>query len=128
MILETSALVAILRRESDAPRLTLRISEAVRIVVPAPVLLEASMVMAGQVGPEGLALIDAYLARIAAEVLPFTATHAAAARDAFLRYGKGRHPAALNFGDCMSYAVAKVEGLPLLYVGDDFGRTDLVAA
>jgi ribonuclease VapC len=128
MILETSALVAILRQEAEAPRLTARISKAVDVAVPAHVVLEASMVLGGQVGREGLAVIDAYLHQIGATILPFTALHAQVAREAFLSFGKGRHRAALNFGDCMSYAVAKAEGLPLLFVGDDFARTDVAGA
>ncbi len=61
------------------------------------------------------------------EVIPFTAEHYEVAVDAFERFGKGRHPAALNFGDCLTYAVARLSGLPLLYTGDDFARTDLTA-
>lgn len=128
MILETSALVAILTDEEGAAALSRRLADAGRVIVPAHVLLEASMVLVGRKTPEEIADLDAYLARIHAEVLPFTAAHARGAREAFLRYGKGRHPAGLNFGDCMSYAVAQVERLPLLYVGDDFARTDITAA
>ena len=128
MILETSALVAILTAEAEAAALSQRLALAARVVVPAHVVLEASMVLVGRKTPEEIADLDAYLARIGAEIVPFGAAHAWAARDAFLRYGKGRHPAALNFGDCMSYAVARVEGLPLLFVGGDFGRTDVARA
>lgn len=128
MILDSSALVAILRSEADGPRLTGLVTAATRIVVPVHVLLEASMVLAGRLGPKAVEVIDAYLLEIEAEILPFTAAHAEAARQAFLTYGKGRHPAGLNFGDCMSYAVARVEGLPLLYVGNDFAQTDIAAA
>jgi ribonuclease VapC len=128
MIIDTSALVAILTAEAQAAALSVRVARAGRAVVPAHVLLEASMVLAGRKTPEELPDLDAYLARIGAEVLPFTAAHAEAARLAFLRYGKGRDPAGLNFGDCMSYAVARVEALPLLFVGQDFARTDVAAA
>jgi ribonuclease VapC len=83
--------------------------------------------MGARNGPPGLARLDAFLAEAEIETLPFTAAHATAARDAFLRYGKGRHPAGLNFGDCMSYAVAKMEGRPLLFKGDDFRQTDIEA-
>jgi ribonuclease VapC len=68
---------------------------------------------------------DALLHRLAVEVVPFTAAHATLARDAWLRFGKGRHPAGLNIGDCCSYAVARHAGLPLLFKGDDFSKTDL---
>ncbi len=62
------------------------------------------------------------------EIVPFEAAHARAAREAFDRFGRGRHPAALNFGDCLTYATARVAGMPLLFVGDDFARTDLEPA
>jgi len=66
--------------------------------------------------------------RLAVQLVPFTAEHSDAAIDAFVRYGKGRHPAALNFGDCQSYAVAVVAGMPLLFTGNDFARTDISPA
>lgn len=129
MILDTSALVAILLREGEAAALSLKLARAGRVVVPAHVILEASMVLVGRkAGPEEVEDLDAYLRQIGAEVLPFTAAQAEAARRAFLRFGKGRDPAGLNFGDCMSYAAARVEGLPLLFVGGDFARTDVAAA
>jgi len=68
------------------------------------------------------------LRSIGAEIVPFGEEHYEAAVSAFLRYGKGRHPAGLNFGDCMSYALARVSGLPLLYIGDDFSKTDIQSA
>ena len=68
------------------------------------------------------------LRRLQVEIVPFTEVHYEAAVSAFLRYGKGRHPAGLNFGDCMSYAFARVSGLPLLYTGDDFSKTDIQSA
>ena len=61
-------------------------------------------------------------------VIPFTAAHGRVSREAFLRFGRGRHPAALNFGDCLTYAVAKLAEMPLLFIGEDFAQTDLVAA
>lgn len=86
------------------------------------------MVIAGRKGPDSRPEIDALLDQLRARVTPLTDAHARLAADAFLRYGKGRHPAGLNFGDCMAYAVAKSEGAPLLFVGEDFARTDVVAA
>jgi len=73
-------------------------------------------------------MLHGLLRSIGAEIVPFTEEHYDAAVSAFLRYGKGRHPAGLNFGDCMSYAFARVSGLPLLYVGTDFSKTDITAA
>jgi ribonuclease VapC len=69
-----------------------------------------------------------YLHKMNAEIVAFSPEHYEAAVDAFLRFGKGRHPARLNFGDCMSYAIASVAGLPLLYTGSDFSKTDIQAA
>ena len=95
---------------------------------PTPVRVEAGIVMASRTGPGGLSDLDGLLARAGARVLPFTEAHARAATQAFLRYGKGRHPAGLNFGDCMAYAVAQAEGKALLFTGEDFARTDVEVA
>jgi len=73
-------------------------------------------------------MLNGLLRNISAEIVPFTEEHYEAAVSAFLRYGKGQHPAGLNFGDCMSYALAIVSGLPLLYTGKDFSKTDIQAA
>ena len=73
-------------------------------------------------------LLDALIGRAKIEIVPFDAEQAAIARAAFLKYGKGRHPAALNFGDCAAYALAKSKGAPLLYKGADFAKTDIVSA
>ncbi len=72
--------------------------------------------------------LERFIAAIGAEIIPFTRDHLNVAMDAFLRFGRGRHPAALNFGDCMSYAVARLAGMPLLYTGADFAKTDITAA
>ena len=73
-------------------------------------------------------MLQGVLRSIGAEIVPFQEEHYEAAVSAFLRYGKGRHPARLNFGDCMSYALAVITGLPLLYTGDDFSKTDIQSA
>lgn len=125
MVVDSSALVAILLAESGYERLRDAMVRAGEVIVPAPVKVEAGMVMASRTGPAGLADLDDLLARAGARVLPFTEAHARAATDAFLRYGKGRHPAGLNFGDCMAYAVAKAEAAPLMFTGDDFAHTDV---
>jgi ribonuclease VapC len=128
MIVDSSALVAILLVEAEAVRLSHKLAAAERVIVPAHVLLEAGMVLGSRLGREGLDRLDRYVAELGPEVLAFTEAHARLARAAFLAFGKGLHPAGLNFGDCMSYAVAKAEGMPLLFVGDDFARTDIPAA
>jgi ribonuclease VapC len=81
------------------------------------------MVLIGRLGPTGRELLDDFVAAVAADIAPFTPGQAARAVEAFLRYGKGRHPAALNFGDCCSYALAAEISLPLLFKGNDFSRT-----
>ena len=86
------------------------------------------MVLSGRRGQAPVDALDAYLRKAGISVLPFTADHALLARQAFLRYGKGRHKAGLNFGDCIAYAAAKLEGMPLLFKGDDFALTDVEAA
>ncbi len=85
------------------------------------------MVLTIKLKRDGLALVNDFLAEAGVEVVPFTRDHASAAFGAYLRYGKGRHAAGLNFGDCFSYAAAKLAGEPLLFVGNDFGLTDVAA-
>lgn len=128
MIVDSSVVVAFLLGEPEAGRV-----EAVLLApgpsrLPAPAYVECCLVLGGRFGEDGMGRLDDFLDQYRIVVVPFTEAHARAAREAFLRFGKGRHPAALNFGDCMSYAVAKVERLPLLWVGEDFGQTDAVPA
>src|SRR4051794_18116645 len=96
--------------------------------VSAATLLETGMVMEARHGEPGGAALDALISELRLQVMPFTADHAALARRAFRQFGKGRHPAGLNFGDCMTYALAKEQGEPLLFKGDDFSKTDIEAA
>jgi ribonuclease VapC len=128
IVLETSALVAILLNEDTATTLNKALVDTPQVLLPAHVIVEATLVMVGRRGAAGLAALDSFLEQLVATVVPFTESHAFAAREAFLRYGKGRHPAALNFGDCMSYAVAKVAGRGLLFAGGDFAMTDMGVA
>ena len=97
-------------------------------MVGAPTLLETVMVLSARLGQDARPIVFAFLRRLEAEVLPFQQEHLDAATTAFLRFGRGRHPAGLNFGDCMSYAVAAVAGLPLLFTGEDFTKTDIARA
>lgn len=96
--------------------------------VGAPTLAETGIVLAARLGAEARAVLALLVEELGLVVVPFEAVHARAAREAFLRYGRGRHPAGLNFGDCLTYAVARVAGCPLLFVGDDFAQTDLEPA
>ena len=119
--LDTSVVVAAVYGEPSATTIRLRLRGAHGLVMGAPTLLEAHMVLAGSFKSE----FDRFLAEMSTTILPFTDRHAQLASEAFDRFGKGRHPAGLNFGDCMAYATAKMAGLPLLYVGGDFSKTDL---
>jgi ribonuclease VapC len=128
MVVDSSALVSIVIEESGHERLLQKVLEANVTVVGAPLAYEAAMVLSGKLHKDARPMLNGLLRNISAEIVPFTEEHYEAAVSAFLRYGKGRHPARLNFGDCMSYAFARVSGLPLLYIGDDFSKTDIQAA
>ena len=125
LVLDRSAIVAILLKEPGYERLLERIEQAEFLAVGAPTLLETSMVLSTRLRQDPRLLLAAFLSRIEAEVVPFSAEHQDAATSAFLRFGRGRHPAALNFGDCLSYAIAAVTGMPLLYTGSDLAQTDI---
>lgn len=125
MVVDTSAVIAILFAEPPADRLEDAILDAQRPALSAASLVEAGIVALGRLGDTGERELMLLLHRLRVEVVPATADHAEHALDAFRRYGKGRHPAKLNFGDCFSYALARALGEPLLFVGDDFSRTDI---
>jgi len=128
MILDSSALVAIVFREDGHERLLAKIEAAVDVAIGAPTLVEAVIVTSARLGRDARELISGLLREGGVAVLPLTETHVTAAIEAWWRYGKGRHRAALNFGDCMAYAVAKRTGRPLLCCGEDFKKTDLSLA
>jgi ribonuclease VapC len=129
IVIDTSALIAILRRDPEADAFLRSIAEAEGCLLSAASFLEASMVLAGRTGDvTAWAELDALIARAQIQVISQDAELAEVARSAFLRYGRGRHPAALNLGDCAAYAVAKHRDLPLLFKADDFSRTDLTPA
>jgi ribonuclease VapC len=128
VILDSSALVAILFKEDDAAAYARALRDAESRAIAAPTVVEAAMVAEGRAGPAMAGELDELLQAAQAEIVPFTAEHAAIARDAWRRFGKGRHPAGLNLGDCFAYALAKARGEPLLFKGDCFARTDVKAA
>ncbi|MGH2941145.1 MAG: type II toxin-antitoxin system VapC family toxin [Solirubrobacterales bacterium] len=128
MIADTSAVVAVLLRESRQEELAVKLDGAEVVAVGAPILLETGMVMVGAMGKHGRGLVALFLESFEVEVIPFGESHWQLAVEAFSRYGKGRHSAKLNFGDCMSYAVARIADEPLLYIGNDFAQTDIEAA
>ena len=128
MVIDSSALVAFVTKEPQARAINDAIADASLRRVAAPTWFETSMVLRSarfSLGPSG---IDGLRDSLGLQVSAFTAEHADVARDAWERFGKGRHRARLNFGDCIAYAVAKVAGEPLLYVGDDFTKTDIESA
>lgn len=129
MVVDTSATVAILRMEAEADVFLLAISRADPCFMSAVSVEEASLVLAGRRGgPEAWDELDAFLERSEIQVVPFDRGLARLARNAFIRFGKGRHGAALNLGDCASYALAKERDLPLLFKGNDFAKTDIAPA
>ena len=125
MILDSSAIIAILLKEPGYEGVRERLAASERTAVGAPTVVESSMVLCSRVGRAGKTLLARFLQEADVDVVEFTAEHWTVAADAFVAYGKGRHPAGLNFGDCMTYATAKVADEPLLCLGDDFPRTDL---
>jgi ribonuclease VapC len=126
---DSSALIAILRLEDDAKELLALLVAAPARVMSAVGVLETSLVLAGPKGSASVfVMLDGFLAEAGIETVAFDAMQAELARLAFLRFGKGRHPAALNFGDCAAYALAKSRNLPLLFKGRDFPLTDVMPA
>jgi ribonuclease VapC len=128
MILDTSALSAIFFAEPEGDVYIRMIHGADRCRMSAANFVELSMVIEGQLGPEALRQCDMFLRRAAIVIEPVTLEHAHLARQGFLDFGKGRHPAGLNFGDCFAYALAKAADEPLLYKGKDFSQTDIKSA
>lgn len=125
MILDSSAIIAVLNQEDEASSFTRTIQAAQRVGVSSATVLEASMV-AGRSRRDD---VDAFLDSARAEILSVDAAHLEVARDAWARFGRGSgSPARLNFGDCFAYAAAKVTGEPLLFKGDDFTHTDIEGA
>lgn len=128
MVIDTSALIAILKDEPKRLALSKAIVAAGRRRMSAATLVEAGIVMQGQHGNDGAGRLDKLLIQTDVEIVPLTAAHASLARDAFRKFGKGQHPARLNYGDCFAYALATALAEPLLFVGDDFGQTDVPVA
>ena len=128
MIVDTSAIIAILFGDDDAKSYADAISGAEICRASAATFVEASIVVEMQTKSAGSRQLDAFFRRAGIVIEPVTEEQAHLARQAFTDYGKGRHPAGLNYGDCFSYALAKATGEPLLFKGKDFAKTDLVAA
>lgn len=128
MVLDTSALLAILQDEPERRAFNEAIEQADSRSLSTASFVEVSLVIEARHGADGLADLDLFLAKAEIELVPVDVEQAHAGRRAFSRYGRGRHPAGLNFGDCFSYALAEVLGEPLLFKGDDFAQTDVEPA
>lgn len=128
MILDTSAVLAILQREEGWDGLLDAMVEAGASRISAASVVEAGIVLESRYGDLGGRELDAFLYAGDVDVIAVTADHAELARRAWREFGKGRHPAGLNYGDCFSYALAAAMEEPLLFVGEDFARTDVKAA
>ena len=127
MVVDTSALVAILSNEPERRTFNEKIAGAGSCFVSAGSYLETAIVIEARYSYEGVRDLTFYL-QTAVTVVPFDAQQAELALGAYAKYGKGKHRAGLNFGDCFAYALAKRRGEPLLFKGEDFSRTDLEAA
>ena len=128
MVIDSSPIVSIIFGEPDASAYTSAILNDVTRLMSAATLVKISMVVMRLRAPDPIAALDALLARLQVVIVPFDREQALLARDAFRRFGKGRHQAGLNYGDCLSYALSKQSGEALLFKGNDFSQTDITAA
>ena len=125
MVIDTSGLLAILQDEPERRSFNEAIEAAASCVMSVANYVEVSIVVESRHGAEGLRELDRFVDRAGIELVGVDVGQGKIARDAFSRFGKGRHPAALNFGDCFAYALARMLAQPLLFKGDDFSKTDL---
>ena len=125
MVVETSAVLAILLEEPEAAECAQRIEDDPAPVISAASVVEAGVVLLSRYGPNARDDLRDFLAQGGLQVEPVTAEQAELALEAYHRYGKGRHRAGLNFGDCFAYALCKATGQPLLFKGQDFSQTDI---
>lgn len=128
MVVDTSALLAILLGEPECDRYIALLVEAEDPVISTGTLVEAWIVMQARAGDDGVSDLDDLLAVAAVRPIAVDADQARLARECFARFGKGRAPAGLNFGDCFAYALARATNRPLLFKGADFARTDVLSA
>lgn len=128
MILDASAVVAVIFREDGFEELLDKIATASSIGIGAPTLTETAIVLSSRLRRDARGVVARFLSEAEVTVVPFGEEHFGMATDAWLRFGRGRHPAALNRGDCLAYATARLSREPLLCVGEDFPKTDLELA
>jgi ribonuclease VapC len=126
IVVDSSAVVATFKGEADAPELSQALALADRRVMSAATYVECVLVLSSRAA--GRTDLDEWIARRGVDVVPVDHAMAQVAADAFVRFGKGRHPAGLNFGDCFAYALAKSLDAPLLFKGNDFSKTDIASA
>ena len=127
MVIDTSAVIAILFGEREAERFSTEIEIDPTRLMSAASVLEACLVVDREMGEQGNRELDILLLKAGIEIIAFNGEQLRVARHAFREYGKGRHAAGLNFGDCFSYALSRTSGEPLLFKGDDFAKTDVVS-
>jgi ribonuclease VapC len=128
VIVDSSALVAIVLREPGWERLVAKLAAEETCAVGAATLAETGLVLTAKVGKKAQMVLSRLLQETGLVIIPFAEEHWRLAVEAYVRFGKGRHAAALNYADCLTYAVARLAEQPLLFVGDDFAKTDLPAA
>ena len=128
MIVDSSALLAIVFKEPGFEGLVTKVADASHAGMGAPTLAESAIVLSARCGFDARPILARLIQELAIATIAFGEPHWRAAADAYDRYGRGRHAAGLNFGDCLTYATAKLSAQPLLFVGEDFARTDLEAA
>jgi len=125
VIIASSALIAYLEDEPEATRVAAALTSGAALRISTATVLEASIVVEARRGVHGGRELDLLLHRLGVEQVPVTSAHVELARSAWRQYGKGHHAAALNYGDCFAYALAAALGEPLLFVGEDFSKTDI---
>lgn len=128
MIVDTSAVMAVFFQEPGFEDIVNELIQADNAGIGAPTLVECGIVLSARIGRDSRGMLSRFLEELGIITIPFTESHYQNAIGAWLKYGKGRHSAALNFGDCLTYATAKLANLPLICVGDDFSETDLPLA
>jgi ribonuclease VapC len=128
LILDTSAVVAVLLKEPSSAELIEKVLRETEAGIGAPTLAETAIVLCARLRRDARGLLSRFLGETSVVVIPFGEAHFSTAVDAWMRFGKGRHAASLNFGDCLSYATARVADRPLLCTGEDFAKTDLQLA
>lgn len=125
LVVDTSAAVAVILGEPGGEELAVYLEDALTRMMPAAIRVELGIVIEARLWPAGQDVIDRFLRDAKIDIVPVDADLAARAVSGWRRYGKGRHPAGLNFGDCFTYALAERTGHPVLCTGDDFAATDI---